>query len=167
MKNLIISLVLFLISITITVGQTATLSVSAKEPVNPESMVNFQVTCQEIDDEIATFQWVFLYDSLKLTPVNVVNYHEDFPELEWLNNMDYGPNMIILTWLSNEARNRTLNTGEVICELQFEYSGGETELKWARADDVTEGDKKVLTAMWTEQGIAYYLKFINAIIGTE
>ncbi|MCD4683992.1 MAG: hypothetical protein K8R86_11975 [Bacteroidales bacterium] len=167
MKNLILSLVMLFVGSGMVMGQTATLSVEASDPVNSESIVNFQIKCDVIDDEVSTFQWFFQYDPEVLTPVDIVNYHEEFPSYEWMNNLSYGPDIIILTWLSSQAKNQVMKTGEVICELQFKYTGGKTELKWAKADDVTITSKNIVTAMWTQMGEIYYLTLKNASIGSE
>ena len=101
-----------------------------------------------------------------MTPLEVVNYHEDFPHYEWMNNMEYAGNVIILTWLSAEARNQPMKTGETLCEVRFKYLGGSGELKWAKANSVSKTSEKVFTAMWTDIGKAYYLKLNSATIGT-
>jgi len=167
MKNVIISLVMLIVGSGVIMGQSATFTAKATGPINPGSVINFQITCDEIDDEISTFQWFFIYDTTALAPVEVVNYHKDFPHYEWMNNLTYAPNMIILTWLSAEARNRPLKTGEAICEIQFKYLGGKTELKWAKSNSVSKTSEKVFTAMWTDVGKAFYLKLNNAVIGSE
>ncbi len=167
MKNLILSLVMLFVGSGMVMGQTATLSVEAADPVNPESIVNFQIKCDVIDDEVSTFQWFFQYDPEVLTPVDITNYHEDFPHYEWMNNLNYEKDVIILTWLSTKATNQEMKTGEVICELQFKYIGGETELKWVVERDITKAKKKILTAMWTDKGVVYDLTLKNVSIGSE
>lgn len=167
MKNLIVSLSMFMILSGVVFGQQATLSIEAVGSVEPGNEITFQVKCDEIDDEVSTFQWFFLYDPKVMTPIEVVNYHEGFPHYEWMNNLEYAENVIILTWLSTKARNQPMKTGETICELRFKYIGGEAELKWAKTNSVTKTSEKVFTAMWTEVGKAYYLKLINAEIKSE
>jgi len=167
MKIRTVGISLLLLFACSVIGQTASLSINYNEEQNADSVINFKIICDEIDGKVSTLQWYFKFDPEVLTPAGVVNYHDKLPFHEWMNNLEYGEGIIILTWLDKEARNFDIPAGEVLCELQFKYDGGKTSLDWKKENEGMYLEKNIYSAMWTEEGTKYTLNLKDCVFGTE
>ena len=178
MKKVILFFSVLFLSTTLTFGQTATLSVPDLD-VQPAGSVFFPITIDMLSaDDWGTFQFYFTYDPAVLTPVGdwgnipgatgITYPSPNFPFYEWANNNQYGPDEVILTWLSFTGPKYPV-AGEVICVLEFTYTGDPdySDLTWGLiAKNPQAGyPEKGATLLWTFGGIMYTLDLIDGSVG--
>ena len=152
-----------LISLSLTLGQTATLSVPALGAGLPAGSVFFPVTVEAIDDGVATLQFYFEFNETALTPLNVTYPSTNFPFYEWMNNLNYAPGEIILTWMSLMGMNVFPAPGEIFCIIEFYYTGypNYSYFVWGTNKGVHSYPEKGMTAMWTETLAQFSLTLID------
>jgi hypothetical protein len=164
MKKVNVLLIITFISANFIFGQSATISLPDLAE-QPAGAVLFPITLEKIDNGMSTFQFFMQYDTLVMTPVNVTYPNKDFPHYEWMNNLNYGPGIILFTWLNKMARNIDPTPGEVMCVIEFTYMGEEhySPLNWVTKD--TKNPKKEMTTIWNEKGEKFTLKLTDGSVG--
>jgi len=166
MKKVNVFLILMFISVNFIFGQNATISLPELNGQSSGS-VFFPLTLEKIDGGMSTFQFFMVYDTLVMTPVNVTYPSEFFPHYEWMNNLKYGPGVIIFTWLNSKARNINPQPGEVFCVVEFSFVGENqySPLNWIFENK--KNPKKELTAIWNEKGEKFQIELINGSVGVK
>ncbi|MCD4696098.1 MAG: T9SS type A sorting domain-containing protein [Bacteroidales bacterium] len=171
MKKEILFLSVLFLSGTISYGQlTATLAIPDLGGGIPAGNIFMPVTVEAIGggDNFGTFQIFLVYDDpLVLTPVGVIYTNPNFPFYEWSNNLAYGPNEIVLTWLSFSGGYVPF-PGEELCQIEWAYSGDPdyTNVWFNTVGDKIPGrPEKGMTAVWTTFGIQYTLTLNSGSTG--
>jgi len=164
MKKVNVLLIIAFISANFIFGQNATISLPDLNE-QPSGSIFFPITLEKIDRGMSTFQFFMQYDSLVMTPVNVTYPNENFPHYEWLNNLNYGPGVIIFTWLNSKARDIDPVPGKVMCIVEFTYIGEKhySPLNWIIAKN--KNPQKEMTAIWNAMGERVTVKLINGSVG--
>jgi hypothetical protein len=170
MKKVILFFSVLFLSGMMSYGQlTATLAVPDMGGGLPAGDVFMPITVDAIGggENFGTFQIFLLYDPLVLTPIDVIYNNPSFPFYEWANNLTYGPNEIVLTWLSF-AGGYFPSPGEELCQIQWTYTG---DPDYCDVLFNTEGDKipgwpeKGMTAVWSTWGDIYTLTLDDGSVG--
>ena len=170
MKKVIIFFSVLFLSATFTFGQLeATLSLPDMGGGLPAGTVTTELTVDAIagGDNFGTFQIFIVYDPLVATPAAVNFTNANLPFYEWSNNLAYGPNEIILTWLSF-AGGYIPSPVEELCTIDWTYVGDPayTDLMFNTVGDEVAGwPEKGMTAVWSSFGTQYVLTLDDGSIG--
>ncbi|MCD4732246.1 MAG: hypothetical protein K8R74_16700, partial [Bacteroidales bacterium] len=133
----------------------------------PEGSIFQPIIFDNINGNIGYAEFYILYDPSVLTPLFVTYPNTDYLFYEWLNNLSYGPNEIILTWLSFSGGVYP-ESGDTMCIIEFDYIGvpGYSDLTWNHYEkDSIEILQKGNTSLWTWDGTSFELNLIDGGIG--
>ncbi len=119
-------------------------------------VINIPLSLDAIDENIGTLQFYVEYDPLVLEPYGTsatgssggaTNYYALLPAYAWYN-VPQSPGDMLYTWLDFSGMGITVPAGIVMCELQFTYLGGYTDLTWGISKGVAGYPEKGQTLMW-------------------
>ncbi len=171
MKKVILFFSVMFLSVTLSFGQlTTTVSIPDMGGGLPAGSVFTPVTMDAIGggENWGTLQFYFFYDPLVLTPVSVVFTNPTMPFYEWMNNLTYGPDEIILTWLSFSGGIFPA-PGEELCQIEWTYTGDPdfSSLVWGLEvkDPIPGWPEKGLSAIWSTAGTIYDATFVDGSVG--
>ena len=170
MKKVILFFSVLFLSGMVAFGQpTATLGLPTLGGGIVAGPVSTDVTVDAIagGENFGTFQIFVVYDPLVLTPVDVTYPNASFPFYEWSNNLTYGPDELILTWLSFSG-GYTPTAGEILCTIEWTYVG-DPALSYLTfntvGDEIPGWPEKGMTAVWTSFGVQYVLSYNTGSVG--
>ncbi|MCD4681689.1 MAG: T9SS type A sorting domain-containing protein [Bacteroidales bacterium] len=169
MKKVILFFSVLFLSGMVVFGQpTATLGLpDVLDPPAGPVFTDLTVDAIAGGENFGTFQIFIVYDPLVLTPVDVTYPNPNFPFYEWSNNLLYGPDEIILTWLSFSG-GYTPTVGEVLCTIEWLYVGAPSFSLLTFntvGDEVAGWPEKGMTAVWTSFGVQYILDYNPGYVG--
>jgi hypothetical protein len=155
MKNLkLLLMILFGSFIIASAQETATLTLTDVGEQTPGTVINVPLTLEAITQNIATFQLYVMYDPAVLTPYSVTgntgyatNYAAQVPAYAWFNQPQ-GPGEMLYTFFDFSGMGVIVPAGTVLCELQFTYTEGYTDLTWGLSKGIPGYKEKGMTAMW-------------------
>lgn len=171
MRNVFHILILTIIGSNFTFAQpSATIKIPHLKNL-PSGVVYSPIIVEELSGEenFGTFQLLITYDSKVITPSNVNFTNPDLPFTGWSNNLGYGPNMIILTWLSHSG-GVFFSAGDELCEIEWQYKDTTTYsfINFATVTENGNGTRtKHRSSVSTSAGTMYNVEFINGSIGTQ
>ncbi len=166
MKRTVIILVITLISLTLSFGQNATISLPDLGEQSSGS-VFFPVTFLKVEGGMATFQLFVKFDTLSLKPVNVIYPSRKLPKHEWMNNFNYSSGVTIFTWLSSTGRDVFPEPGDTLCVIEFNYflENKYSPLKWIIYENSKDTTQIMQTAIWNEKIEKFRLELKDGSIG--
>jgi len=94
------------------------------------------VYCDNLSDDIGALQLYITYDQSVLDYQKVSYIHPKIEE-EWRDNNT--ENFWAAVWISMTRQTVFFNPGDKICELEFIYVGGQTDLVWGKENETIEG----------------------------
>jgi hypothetical protein len=129
MKKLAAILFLLILGTSVLQAQSATFELPTIP--NPGAAVIAPITITEANNlnNFYSMQAIIQFDPDVLEPIDVLFPNPNFPFYEWMCNIYYSPDEILLTWLSFSGA-QTITPPEVLCEIEFEYNGGCSPLIW-------------------------------------
>jgi len=134
----------------------------------PAGSVFFPVTIEDLTpgESMDSLLFYFTYDPNVLTPVDVSYSDPNFPFYDWINNLAYGPDEIILTWTSSTIP-KYPDIGDVFCTIEFNYIGypGYSDLTWDLSDGGNNKDVKGEATIWNGNADPYILTLIDGSCG--
>ncbi len=144
MKKIIGLLTISLMSLVI-YSQTITLEFPEINDAIAGTQVVVPIYVTAIDGTIAAFEVHLNYDYNVLTPVGVQNHHANFlPATNWYNNMTYNDSIVYVSFTDGKFSGQPIAPGEALCEVVFDYVGGNSNLHfWIDAPESFEPKKGV------------------------
>jgi len=161
MKKIILSLgIIFLSGIFLYSQPTATLSLPHLTSV-PTGEVITPIIVEDIStgNDFSIMQLFIHHDyPAPLTPLELIATNPNMPFYEWTFNLDYNPEVLIMTWLSFSG-GFTPSSGEELCQVKWQYTGAPdySDLIWLQGDSS-------YTLVWTSTNALYDLTFIDGSV---
>jgi len=133
----------------------------------PAGPVFFPVTIENLTpgESMDSLLFYFTYDPNVLTPVDVSYSDPNFPFYEWMNNLAYGPEEIILSWTSSTMP-KYPDIGDVFCTIEFNYTGypSYSDLTWGLSEGGNKNAKGEST-IWNGNADSYFLTLEDGSCG--
>ncbi len=169
MKSGILFISLVVISFNYSLSQSATITLNDIEIQQGESDLYIPISVNTGEDGVATGQFFIGYDPSVIQPVDITYKSvgmTNFPSYEWLNNLNYNDNTMLLTWLQAKGSNIYPDEDEIICTLHLKIMKivDSTELMFSQMSGVSSNTERGLTTFYNEKSIPLDMTYMNGKI---
>lgn len=161
MKKVLLTLfIFFLLGIYLLCQPTATISLPHLTSV-PAGEVITPIIVEDIStgSDFSIMQLYIFHDyPAPLTPLELIATNPNMPFYEWTFNLDYSPEVLIMTWLSFSGGFMP-SSGEELCQVKWQYTGPPdySNLTWLQGDSS-------YTLVWTSTDALYDLTLIDGSV---
>lgn len=163
MKKLFLNLIVVCFA-SLSWGQQLNVSI---DKINSNSLkvgdtVLINLNVEQYLQPISSFQIFFEFDQNVLDFVKTKNVNDLFSS-QWRDNIN--ENYFVGLYIDYNKVGLTIDNDDIICQLQFVYKGGDSDLSWSRSTDNKENSKvKGITKFLNSQNEPIDLNLIDGCV---